>query len=334
MKDLLIVLFFFMMLLGCTEEVIHNDPKTGWDEYGLKGEVKSLKTMYANINEEGLVKQIPDEQDWFLGSDVSFDRKGNILGENLYYSQSKREIFSSIIYKYNDKDQLIEEEYYEKEKLDYLLSYSYNSKGYLIGVRSISDNQCFSRETYSYDKNNNLIGEIKETYGELGGGYTKTEITYKYNKQGNCIEYFSEEDNGSYFKYQGWRLKYDEHGTLIKKYIYDRAADDFVLLHTYHYDEKNRKTETNVYSDDQISFRKVYRYDDRDSVIEIKNYEMNDSLVCMERYVYDETGNNIEYEKCNEAFIYEYDQMKNVIYSVILDNGIPIYFKKRIIEYY
>lgn len=149
------------------------------------------------------------------------------------------------------------------------VNYKYNEKGQLI------------YRTFGDTTDENKIKENSEN------------AIYKYDENGNVIEFFFREGSSStcYYEY--------ENGLLVKEI--DKNEFDSVNQTEYSYDSKGRLVTKNkfVISDVSPDFDKddwtTYEYDDDGKLIYIKNDKANDGTIdSLVRYIYE--GNSIKQE--------------------------------------
>jgi hypothetical protein len=142
----------------------------------------------------------------------------------------------------------------------------------------------------------NLKGKVKsfeesrydaeERFGKIEKGNLHRWEFYKYDEQGNIIEFRYNSDYGS--GEVNWVYKYDEQGNMI---------------------EASRH-----HSDGSLIKGEVYKYDEQGNMIESQEYYWNGSLSSKATYKYDEQGNQIERTWHNDdgsilrKWIYEYDE--------------------------
>lgn len=185
-----------------------------------------------------------------------YDDKNNLIEQKEYESNN---IIFNITYKYNENNQLIEEcKYNTDDILNYQTMYEYDSKDNLLEKNIYllnSDYNRMTKEVYIYDDKNNVIEENIHNIGRFS-----RKLTYKYDKEGNRIEYT---------EYEGWRhsfsfeyddmpyynqkirkneYKYDKQGSIIEKASYTfyslndkviKTVDEPKRLYKYEYDNQN-----------------------------------------------------------------------------------------------
>lgn len=128
---------------------------TNYDEYGTKLETKSyIQSNYGNQS----LKSGPIDIAKNLFSVYKYDKECKIVS---YVFDLERPHSDSCVYKYNDKDQLIELDYYPSSRLSLeVTKYKYDVKNNLIESEELHENKRIVKTIYEYtafDLNNNWI---------------------------------------------------------------------------------------------------------------------------------------------------------------------------------
>ncbi|WP_196890234.1 hypothetical protein [Aureivirga sp. CE67] len=150
--------------------------------------------------------------DWNSNYEFRYDKKGRIL-ERLEYSNRYNSLLQKTIYKYNEKGQNIE----LIKLMKYREESSLNASKIVIEDKDFDKAYMFSKYTFSYDKNGNLIE--RKIYKE----------DMKTVSVNNVYEYENDRLLSKGFKKDGvyqWRLVFDEKGNPIENF---RIAQDGVF---------------------------------------------------------------------------------------------------------
>jgi hypothetical protein len=177
-----------------------------------------------------------------------YDRKGNIMAENLYlnkeyvqlrnlyeYDADNRKIsetktepngkmLSKTVYEY-DGDKLVNQvNYDDKNEVDNYEKFVYDSKGNLTVHTFYSKLDGEIRDEYTYDKNNN-----KTEWNFTRGGKTEMRVLYTYDKHNNMNSYkVSYAENGE-GEAKTYKTEYDKKGNWIKKTTLINNTPAFIL---------------------------------------------------------------------------------------------------------
>lgn len=229
---------------------------------------------------------------------------------NLLTCKKRVEDGSKYIYEYNNKGELIHEEYISNENSVKLLPfasslgfpsleifYEYDSKGNLIYIKNITDDVQTYEQKYEYDSNNKKIA-MKERYSFYDETSDEEEIEYleehyDYDSKNNLIHIersarklpFGVMISGKKIPLEEF-FEYDLDGNLIRKF--DELGNE--KLYEYHNSgklltkikiEKNNCREITLYDENGL---KIYcNYNGRES-FGICRYDKEGKL--LERYVY------------------------------------------------
>jgi len=174
----------------------------------------------------------------------------------------------------------------------------------------------YKKETLKYNQQNNIVE--KYIYNDVLGETTSI-ITYQYDENENLIEEKQSDENGKLWSRS--IFKYDKNNNQIEYERYNYFSDEELSYkYVYKYDEKGNKTEENIYnSDGELESKSIYKYDNRGNKIEENNYSSNGKLEEKFIYKYDNKGNKTEENKYNSIgeleykSIYKYDSKGNKI---------------------
>ncbi|MFK8376977.1 RHS repeat domain-containing protein [Capnocytophaga canimorsus] len=256
----------------------------------------------------------------FFYTTCKYDEKGNKI-EEIWDSNSSSTKF---IWKYNEKEELIEYIRYEDETVSRkgkLIYKEVGERGNLVKTIwcEYESGKTFNVERY-YNEHEKLIEAI---YYEENGNISSKE-TWKYDDKGNEIENIWYNKNGKIDLKTTW--KYDDKGNLIEKIWYNRNGK-IDLKTTSKYDDKGNKIEATYY-DNQIG-KEFFKYNDKGNLIEKIWYNRNGKIRAKKTWKYDDKGNEMErYEgrqdrkKWQEAFSkFTYENNRTTIERVRYTNG-------------
>ena len=240
------------------------------------------------------------------------------------------------LYKYNDKQQLLEKHYYNKDTLTETTIYSYNNRGKLIKELDYLKGKLDSEYKLEYDESDNLI---KEDYTRIPTN-EKNIIMYQYDDQNRLIlakEIINEDEN--------IRIKniYKDN-LLIESYDNKYGDEEYILYHyknnklvekekstgffngcyysttkkKIQYNERGRVKKFFDYEGEEIVRTYIHHYDNKDRIIKTEllysnnkkeywtnSYDMANNLT---KTIY----NNKEADKD----IYRYDKNNNLLSEI------------------
>lgn len=105
---------------------------------------------------------------------------------------------------------------------------------------------------------------------------------------------------------------YDDQGNLIQEISYHSSYSSvkFITFTVYDYDENNRLIHKHVEDDYNNVYEHItYTYDESGNII---SSVLNDSLMTITNYEYDEYGRVIRESDCIDTYHYHYDEYDNI----------------------
>ena len=252
------------------------------------------------------------------------------------------------LYKYNDKQQLLESHYYNKDTLTETAIYSYNNKGKLIKKLDYSKGKLRSEYKLEYDERDNLI---KKDYYFTQFSISQKSITkYQYDEQNRLIlatenidgdenilikniykdnlpiEIYEKNRSGDeihiFYHYKENQLIEEEKSTRFFNGHYYSTTKEKIQ-----YDEKCRIKKFYDYEGKEIARTYIHYYDDKDRIIKTEllysnnkkeywtnSYDMANNLT---KTIY----NNKEADKD----IYRYDKNNNLLSKIIYKGNKEVY---------
>ena len=260
------ILICLVILLSCpaiSQEKIHRE------EFGLKGNVKSLKeNSYKKVEKFGEIVKEKSRRPYFIRDFYYiFNKKGNLINKNEYTSDESE--YTESIFKYNRKGEVT-----TKKSEDTMVILTANT----VKCHTI----------YKYDNYGNIIEQV---FYKSSNNSFLSKYTYIYNKEGNKIEqnYFSE----SIDKLQTKRkYKLDDKGNIIEENYYESSGK---LQYRYlsKYDDKGNKIEFQSFKPDgSFGYYSTFEYDKYGNLIYKAGYTY--------KYEYDKNENWISKIEFND----------------------------------
>ena len=253
------------------------------------------------------------------------------------------------LYKYNDKQQLLEKHYYSNDTLIETVIRSYNDRGKLIKELDYSKGKLRSEYKLGYDERDNLI---KKDYYFTQFSISQKSITkYQYDDQNRLI-LASENIDGD----ENILIKNIYKDNLpIESYEKNRSGDEIHIFYHYkenqlieeekstkffnghyysttkekiQYDEKCRIKKFYDYEEKEIARTYTHYYDDKDRIIKTELLYSNNKKEYWTNS-YDMTNNLIKtiYKNNKEADkdIYRYDKNNNLLSKIIYKGNKEVY---------
>lgn len=214
-----------MLLVATATLFAQQQNPTDWELSGLKGKVKTLRSIPYQITAQGksfakgavdldldTVNKIANLENL----QKEFNAKGYLSQTRFFYKNG--DLYSRMEYYYNPQGQLFETRYNSDKTL-----YAYNPAGYLIKDATYSSGG-FLKTHYAYqvDANGKVLKE--ETYR---ANQLESAVTYTYNKQGDPVE----------IRY------YDHEGNLLQK-VESKFNKQHLAVNTRTYDKDNKLLNT------------------------------------------------------------------------------------------
>ena len=250
------------------------------------------------------------------------------------------------LYKYNDKQQLLESHYYNKDTLTETTIYSYNNKGKLIKKLDYLKGKLRSEYKLEYDERDNLI---KEYYTQIPANKNNI-ITYQYDDQNRLIlatESTNEDENiliKNVYKDNLLIESYDDKYGYGKHILYHYKDNQLIeeekstgffngcyyntTKKKIQYDERGHVKKFFDYEGEKIVRAYTHYYDDKDRIIKTEllysnnkkeywtnSYDMANNLT---KTIY---NNNKEADKD----IYRYDKNNNLLSKIIYKGNKEVY---------
>ena len=252
------------------------------------------------------------------------------------------------LYKYNDKQQLLESHYYNKDTLTETTIYSYNNKGKLIKKLDYLKGKLRSEYKLEYDERDNLI---KEYYTQIPANKNNI-ITYQYDDQNRLIlatESTNEDENiliKNVYKDNLLIESYDDKNGYEKHILYHYKDNQLIeeekstgffngcyystTKKKIQYDERGRIKRFYDYEGEKIVRTYTHYYDDKDRIIKTELLYSNNSNNKKEYWTnsYDMANNltkTIYNNKEADKDIYRYDKNNNLLSKIIYKGNKEVY---------
>lgn len=279
--------------------------QTALESFEFKGPVRKVRTIsyLANVlNNEILEGELFIENNSHsqFNSDLSFDKKGNLIEEILFGKPG-----NYCIKTYTEKHQILTQQDYAQGKLTSQLTNTYNDNGVIVKAEKIdADNQPQYTVTYTYNADGKLTERLHINHKIPQSSKLHTTI---YNKFGK-IE--SSED------------RHPETQEVFSKSHRLYNDDGLELESTYQYFQDYMKAS---------SYRQVNVYNSYNDLIGWDKYDADDNLKESPRfgtsYRYDKDGNRIKETVSNPeedaTFQDKVDKHGNWTWRAVLESGIP-----------
>ena len=335
------------------KEIFDNNYTYGFDKEGR--EILFIKyDMHGNISSKYERRYNEKDSLTYLREFIWGENFGTYIEENSYfynplgllqelkgYSLKESDPLSLYreLYKYNDKQQLLESHYYNKDTLTETTIYSYNNKGKLIKKLDYLKGKLRSEYKLEYDERDNLI---KKDYYFTQFSISQKSITkYQYDEQNRLIlatanidgdenilikniykdnlpiEIYEKNRSGDeihiFYHYKENQLIEEEKSTRFFNGHYYSTTKEKIQ-----YDEKCRIKKFYDYEEKEIARTYTHYYDDKDRIIKTEllysnnkkeywtnSYDMANNLT---KTIY----NNKEADKD----IYRYDKNNNLLSKI------------------
>ena len=344
------------------KEIFDNNYTYGFDKEGREI-LFIIYDMYGNISSKCEKRYNEKDSLIYLREFIWGENFGTYIEEKSYfynplgllqelkgYSLKESDPLSLYreLYKYNDKQQLLESHYYNKDTLTETAIYSYNNKGKLIKKLDYSKGKLRSEYKLEYDERDNLI---KKDYYFTQFSISQKSITkYQYDDQNRLIlatenidgdenilikniykdnlpiEIYEKNRSGDeihiFYHYKDNQLIEEKSTRFFNGHYYSTTKEKI------QYDEKCRIKKFYDYEGKEIARTYIHYYDDKDRIIKTEllysnnkkeywtnSYDMANNLT---KTIY---NNNKEADKD----IYRYDKNNNLLSKIIYKGNKEVY---------
>lgn len=241
----------------------------------------------------------------------TYDQAGNLLTKDVYNAQSELHY----TYRYNEKNQKIEEVSSTLDGVQSITEFFYNSDGLLARKAKRRGNKTEPEEIieYTYDARGNKLTENQYSNGLL------VELVWTYDDADRMLTsfcYVSYGEEKHVKEYMHWA--YDDHGNQVLaclnpdpnavippnyQYTYDDAGNilsrscrqkdgSYALEYANTYDVAGKQEKTIYYNTDgSVQSTSVYAYDESGNLLSVTGQSPDGSSAGKTEYTYDEAGN-------------------------------------------
>ena len=226
-------------------------------------------------------------QNGYITTESKYDGRGNVV-EVINY-KSTGQISSKLLYKYDDNNNRIEYQKFEKRdhpdiELTYKQSFTYDDKGnkkiengfdgitaYKIVYTYLPDGKI--KDITKFNVNNSINEKWESTY-------SNNVQTINVLKQGTALDYSLER-------------KTDSKDNITEEIRRDSKGKEVVRT-TAEFDANNNVTTTSEYHSSKLSKKFIYKYNNINQLIEIDLVNSDGSKALSRSYKYDDKGNILE----------------------------------------
>jgi hypothetical protein len=220
----------------------------------------------------------------FVSLVVRYDNLGNPNEETCYYPDG--DIMFRNIYRYGKNNRMTGKTFYIHEKIEIIYKYFYNAENLLTLETAYNpDKSIYSKTTFLYDKNRNLVENIRFK--------SKDKICFTekmiYDENNRIIEKII--DRSIYAKIC---YKYNKVDQIFKEIEYDQNG--IIRFERHHiYDQKGKKNRVITYLPNRdILVKCINRYNGRGRLIQELEYNLFSNYLRKTLFKYNKTGNVIE----------------------------------------
>ena len=314
------------------KEIFDNNYTYGFDKEGK--EILFIEyDMHGNISSKYERRYNEKDSLTYLRKFIWGENFGTYIEENSYFynplgllqelkgyslKESDPLFIYRELYKYNDKQQLLESHYYRNDTPIETTICSYNDRGKLIKELYYFKEKLFSEYKFEYDERDNLI---RKDYTQIPAN-KKNIITYQYDDQNRLIlaTESTNEDENILIK------NVYKDNLLIESYEKNRNGDEIHIF--YHYKENQlieEEKSTNFFNGCYYSTtKKKIQYDERGRVKKFFDYE-GEKIVRAYTHYYDDKDRIIKTELLysnnkKEYWTNSYDMANNLIETIYKNN--------------
>ena len=199
-----------------------------------------------------------------------YDEEGNIIVKEKIWRRDRYR--SKVVYKYNEKGTLIEEQDFYDGELQYITKYEYNEKDKKIKTQyfEYSDGEEL-KHTTKYEYNDKGLVTEKIEYDKQSKLINKA--VYEYNNKGSVIELQNFE--GEKLEYTT-KYEYNDKGLVTEEIEYD-PQDEIINKAVFEYNDNGDVIELQNFEGEKLEYIIKYKYNDKGVLIEETEYETIDN---------------------------------------------------------
>ena len=324
-KSLLCVLLLIVSMYGYAQgEAAGND----WAAMGLKGKVKSVETgFYFAVEKDGVIsKGDPFSMGFYSSERIEIFHLMQKMGANVFFLTFLVDIVPSVV-TYNQKGKLVEKRLFDTT-LHRKIVYTYDAKNHLIDKSTFVRDVLAVKDTYKYKANGQKEEDLLNQLGGEGGVTCK----YIYDADGRLIEcnYIDVDGFPSAKEIYTYKNK-----LLVGKDTYRKGV--LGVRAFYEYNDENLligslfKEEGNMIWDSKFTYDEGNRL--KEEYIEINGNKNNGF-----QNKFSADGRVIEHLTLSSGkvstYVYTNDKQGNWIKMINYENGVPVLYVERKIEYF
>lgn len=263
--NILLTITLVMCNIAMGQMVLPEKPVSHLKELGLKANVQSIYiTPYKVVESFGVIEK-GDKADFWRGDIISvFDKEGYKTETN--YHDKTGKLNQKVIFKYNAKRKRTTRDIYDSHgKIFQKNLYVYDTNGFKIAYNSYNaKGELTNSFTYKNDAKGREIEEVCTRFKNTPCG----KYTYSYNNIGKVVE-------------------------LCK---YNKQEEQPENCEKYTYDKQGRLLQTDLYKNNTLVQKTIFKYDNLGNEIGQRIFDGNDTFVEEKKFVYkfDQKGNWVE----------------------------------------
>jgi hypothetical protein len=211
---------------------------------------------------------------------VFFDKDGNEIETEIFDTLGV--VFNRVVNKYNIDDYLIERQFYRMERMAARVTNIYDENGLHVESGYYEyDGKVNHTAKIKYDDN----GNIKEIIYLLPNNDLDLKFMYRYDSLGRKIESveYSADGNATFKR----KYKYNSANKLTEQTCFERNGERIEKI-INKYNATGKKIRTSWINDEDIrTVYTVYKYDNKNNLLESISYNGMDEPEYLIRYVYE-----------------------------------------------
>ena len=299
-----------------------------WSKMGLKGKVKSVETQfYFAVEKDGVIsKGDPFSMGFYPPEKIEKFYLIQKMGANAFFLTFLVDIVPSVV-TYNQNGRLAEKRLFDTT-LHRKIAYTYDAKNHLIEKSIFVRDQLVVKDTYKYKANGQKEEDLLNQLGGKGGVTCK----YIYDADGRLIECNYIDVDGLPSAKETYTYK---NKLLVGKDTYRNGV--LSVRAFYEYDGENLLIGSLFKEEGSIIWDSKFTYDEgnrmKEEYIEINGNKNNGF-----RNKFSADGRVIEHLTLSSdkvsTYAYTNDKQGNWIKMIYYENGVPMLYVERNIEYF
>ena len=347
----IVILLSLITLSACSQKTNIEEIKTAWNEIGLEGKVKSMRTIsYDAIELYGGIQK-GDISSFFENTLYTFNNEGGLTERIVFEYDLKKDKKETYEYNGNRNIPIKKNSYTFRRYTDIgggINRVTYIPEGFLD--RSYlykTDEKGNKTEEQIFDGDGNYIGKYVWKLDEKGNilekdGFNDQNILVsrgivEYDENGNKIlEQNYGKDNTLGTKYT-W--KYTKDGKLLEYYMFNIKGNiSEGIINEFSSQNNNLSKSTTYCMNKKLIGYSTYKWNDKGKLLESEYYSPDGILEEKIFIKYNDKDQNIEETTQKNGKIFKrittYDEQGNYIKQVIYENNVAKFISEREIEYY